>query len=569
MRRLVVIAPLAAVILAGLSGCTFSTGDTTPVGDDAPPQVVTATLSEAVRTLAAARTPDAPPTAAADGVLSPSAMPPDEETSVLAEATATPAHTPDSATPAKDTPTPEPSPSAIPSPTATRTPLPTLAPTRTPSVPTALPPLDDGSGNPILGTGNDTVLSPLEGVDELPETLYFLSDVGGQVQVFRLRVGLSNPDQLTYSGTGVQAYSVAPDGTLAYITPGGELYVGGIPAPLPVEPDGTPARATSLAWSPGGNWLAYTLEGASSGGVWMRNRAGNEVQLAANVSGSGGDARAYIGPIDWQPDGSSFIVRTRLPEGTPYTRIAIEGGPPLPLWDSGSLPPDAYSEARWNINGTSVITSGAQRVLRVEPEPFSVTELLGSEIELFASGANQWADGTVMFAGRAEGGATRLYRLAPNTRTAIPITDALPGEGGVDFLWDDLGQEMLLAVYDTPEAQVGTGYLRTADGALHDLTPLTGGVGAPRWGPLFRLRDRARVRTQEGEGLNVRAGASAQASVVIQLATGTRVTIIGGPRLADGYRWWQVRTADGAAGWAVEAVRDARGLELRTLLPVD
>jgi uncharacterized protein YgiM (DUF1202 family) len=128
---------------------------------------------------------------------------------------------------------------------------------------------------------------------------------------------------------------------------------------------------------------------------------------------------------------------------------------------------------------------------------------------------------------------------------------------------------MLIAVYDTSAAQVGTGYYRAEDGTMQPLAPLTGTVGMPQWGPLFRLRDWARIRTVDGEALNVRAQPSLGAQVVIRLASGTRVAVIGGPRVAADYRWWQIRTADGASGWAVESILDSRGLQLRTLLPVD
>ncbi|MBN1562357.1 MAG: hypothetical protein JXA10_00845 [Anaerolineae bacterium] len=116
--------------------------------------------------------------------------------------------------------------------TATMTPPPTaIPPTRTHPGPPTVIPFDDGSGDLIPGTGGSTstTFSPIPGLAALPHTLYYLSDAGSVNQVFRLQIGLPYPEQLTYSATGVWAFDVAPDGTLAYITGQGEMVIGGLP----------------------------------------------------------------------------------------------------------------------------------------------------------------------------------------------------------------------------------------------------------------------------------------------------------------------------------------------------
>lgn len=50
--------------------------------------------------------------------------------------------------------------------------------------------------------------------------------------------------------------------------------------------------------------------------------------------------------------------------------------------------------------------------------------------------------------------------------------------------------------------------------------------------------------------LNMREGAGTEFKVIGSLREGTVVEIIGGPREADGYIWWQVRTDSGTVGWA-------------------
>ena len=41
---------------------------------------------------------------------------------------------------------------------------------------------------------------------------------------------------------------------------------------------------------------------------------------------------------------------------------------------------------------------------------------------------------------------------------------------------------------------------------------------------------------------------------------------IGGPRAAEGFTWWKIRTSAGIEGWVVESVDD-NGSRLQTLIP--
>jgi hypothetical protein len=71
------------------------------------------------------------------------------------------------------------------------------------------------------------------------------------------------------------------------------------------------------------------------------------------------------------------------------------------------------------------------------------------------------------------------------------------------------------------------------------------------------------VNTTEGDSLRLRTGAGRSFAIIMELADETRVTIIEGPRAADGLVWWRVRLADGTTGWCVESVDG-----IQTLLPV-
>ena len=54
------------------------------------------------------------------------------------------------------------------------------------------------------------------------------------------------------------------------------------------------------------------------------------------------------------------------------------------------------------------------------------------------------------------------------------------------------------------------------------------------------------------QNLNLRQGPSVSATKITALALGTRMTVLQGPRTADGFQWYEVRTEVGnLTGWAV------------------
>ena len=57
--------------------------------------------------------------------------------------------------------------------------------------------------------------------------------------------------------------------------------------------------------------------------------------------------------------------------------------------------------------------------------------------------------------------------------------------------------------------------------------------------------------TEAGENLNLRDAPSLVGAILRKLQPGDTVTILSGPVQADGYTWWQMQTADGTIGWAV------------------
>jgi hypothetical protein len=91
-------------------------------------------------------------------------------------------------------------------------------------------------------------------------------------------------------------------------------------------------------------------------------------------------------------------------------------------------------------------------------------------------------------------------------------------------------------------------------------------IATPVFGAVLRIGGLATVQTTQGDKLNMRLSPDLSAPVLAQLETGTHVTVVDGPRTANGFTWWKIRAANGLEGWAVESVDDD-GIRLQTLLP--
>jgi hypothetical protein len=121
-----------------------------------------------------------------------------------------------------------------------------------------------------------------------------------------------------------------------------------------------------------------------------------------------------------------------------------------------------------------------------------------------------------------------------------------PGRGGVDFTAVAMGP----APTGAPAANTGS------------TAPNAQGNGN------FKVGDRAVVVVDAGSSLNLRENPSANAQVRRTLKNQETVTILGGPQLADGFRWWRVQAdSDSNQGWVVDQVQGANGPE-DTLRPI-
>jgi hypothetical protein len=62
----------------------------------------------------------------------------------------------------------------------------------------------------------------------------------------------------------------------------------------------------------------------------------------------------------------------------------------------------------------------------------------------------------------------------------------------------------------------------------------------------------APARVTAPNGLNMRTLSSAAGTLIVQLATGARVTVLEGPVEAEGFTWWRVDNGAGQTGWVAD-----------------
>jgi WD40 repeat protein len=148
------------------------------------------------------------------------------------------------------------------------------------------------------------------------------------------------------------------------------------------------------------------------------------------------------------------------------------------------------------------------------------------------------ADGRTILSGLTNN-TLRLWRMLPDTRDLLDWTFSNRFVGELDC--DTRQQFQIEPACQNGAAPTSTPYpLPTPTLTPSDVRRLT--LGA-----------QATVNTTNGDKLNLRGDAGTSAPIIMGLPDGAVVTLLDGPRQADGLVWWRVRTANNVEGWAAES----------------
>jgi hypothetical protein len=137
--------------------------------------------------------------------------------------------------------------------------------------------------------------------------------------------------------------------------------------------------------------------------------------------------------------------------------------------------------------------------------------------------------------------------------------------------WGDLNAN-LTQVYQAPAgSQAELVWVTPLDGTPLGMNSMVAGLTTPSGqaqlcagAPDSRVGvgDRARVTFSDGQPLRLRQEPGG--AIITEMPEGTEFQVIGGPRCAQGFAWWQLQLDDGRTGWSAEG--DAEQYYLEPLL---
>lgn len=195
---------------------------------------------------------------------------------------------------------------------------------------------------------------------------------------------------------------------------------------------------------------------------------------------------------------------------------------------------------------------------------------------LVVSHAGFGSEGEILLTMTLDGEASKVfevYSLAVNQPARVYTTEGdrlnLRSGPGLNFaIVGKLDKETTVILLEGPRKANGLAWwrVRTADG-LEGWSVERVDTEQTLQPPLV-MGGEATVFPLSGDKLNVRAGAGRANNIVTQLEPGVIVTLIDGPQVADGFRWWKIRLPDGVEGWAVDEAEGEQTL-IGKAAPVD
>ena len=347
-------------------------------------------------------------------------------------------------------------------------------------------------------------------------------------------------------------------------------------------------RIVEVDWSADGSRFSFRVDpppGAdnSSAGVWfwqpetnletdptyaiIRDCAAPGYSPCNIVNPSGAPYWRTIA-VQWSPiQGDNTVLLTlRLP-GEGRNALANARAVRDPLYANDAPPFVRYDYGSWNPDGQGITVSGRR------PDGRVIIGVVNRNLDA--------ASERVILDGSARGLWLRDAVLSDNGEIAAFGRPGAPGSGPV-ALYDQYGSQLSEFIGGGPPEDIrwfpdrsaavvtagGQQYTVEADsGVIVNVTGLASN-------PQFSAGTDARapipaaviVNAEYGAGeqlrvsvpyLNIRQAPSTSSGVVGGLQTGDYVAIFAGPYDNEGYRWWQVQTANGAFGWVAGAINGA------------
>ena len=208
------------------------------------------------------------------------------------------------------------------------------------------------SGSAAIKVTNGTQSTESASVSADGKWLYYDSDLGGNMDLYRMSLATGIPERLTTDPSDDFAPVVSPDGReVAFHSWRGrgsrDMYVMPLDGGPVQRVTNTPLQEALGAWSPDGNALAF-MEFTTTGGIWIARRT---------KGGWGAPVRQMDHGFwpNWSPDGRELSFSDKL-RGGALGVVPVDSGPPRILLD-GTHGIDA-DKAYWSVNGRELIFHG-------------------------------------------------------------------------------------------------------------------------------------------------------------------------------------------------------------------
>ncbi|MFW5771690.1 MAG: hypothetical protein ACOCZH_00095 [Phototrophicaceae bacterium] len=377
----------------------------------------------------------------------------------------------------------------------------------------------------------------------------------------------------TRPGEGPGYAQTSPTGQLFVETGGGPFippepfspFVGQVSSP-----DQNDYFVTAVSWSNDGRYLAFVVDGDRGGhpnptaedGVHYLDTATGAVRTVVRdcpfeghpgcLLGGARDFFAQSTEVQWSPGGSRLLVRQQVADRDRGALLVV----PLDQSDERQPPTLNFDYGSWTRDGRRLVVSGrspenAVIIGIVDADGGNLQVIFnGSDNGIWVQHAAQQPDGDIVALGRpAAEQAVRIIDQDGRFLTG-PIGSAAPDT----VIWNSnrsavsvvAGGQQFIAYVDGRVQEVSPG-AEVPGGTAQQLVP-SGVVEGSRFAPGQQVQINA-------EQLNVRQRPSVDSPLNGGfLVRGEYVRILAGPLEADGLAWWQVRTADGRAGWVAGTI---------------